>query len=537
MTVTEQPPPGAPEQDADRTTERRLSAPADAASGSEPSLGGALEFAAHLLRGEELARDGKLSEAVVEVETAVRLRPDDEKALDLLAYLHFRLEQFERALEVYEVLRRRYPRDASVRLNLGIVYLKLNRPEAARLELDEVVRLNPHNRQAWAYLGLAHERAGDEDLARLAYERGHYPELVARLGRHHPRYTMPAPAFGEPPTAVSEMPQPKRTGAPAFRAVDGGAFSLESATPDGPVIVGPRSAPVRPPPVSAQPPSTPSSSRAPPQPSRPSASRPVAPPVPSPRTTRTASNPVAASASTSNAPSASSAPSAPSAAGAPSAPMAPSTGRPRALAPPRDGVLAPARLVLGGATRAGTWIARLVRSGGVERSLCARADAIRAWAGALDMAPGGTAHRVPESGRVPHGGMLRFDGDGEVALAHPRGGHLLAFELGDETCAARLDVLVAHDARLSREAVSVAVGRGESVPFVQLRGSGAVVLEADEDLSALGVSLQRAVTARADALVAWVGRLQAQPFEAAELGADAKLVRLTGEGAVLLAQR
>src|SRR6185295_832704 len=59
-------PPDAPEE---RQTERRLAA---AAATQEPSLGGALEFASHLVRAEELMREGKLRPAAEEAEQAVK---------------------------------------------------------------------------------------------------------------------------------------------------------------------------------------------------------------------------------------------------------------------------------------------------------------------------------------------------------------------------------------------------------------------------------------------------------------------------------
>src|SRR5262249_50149095 len=67
---------------------------------------------------------------------------------------------FTEARAIYEQLVERAPNDASHRLNLGLVYLKLNDAERAITALETSRALDPSQGRAVSYLGLAFARAG-----------------------------------------------------------------------------------------------------------------------------------------------------------------------------------------------------------------------------------------------------------------------------------------------------------------------------------------------------------------------------------------
>ena len=113
-----------------------------------------------MARGSELLKLGKLDEAQAQFRLALALEPENTKVLALLGLSHFRGSQFDQARPLYEDLVELSPTDASHRLNLGLVYLKLGDAERAIASLEASRALDPSQGRAVSYLGLAYARAG-----------------------------------------------------------------------------------------------------------------------------------------------------------------------------------------------------------------------------------------------------------------------------------------------------------------------------------------------------------------------------------------
>jgi hypothetical protein len=111
-------------------------------------------------RGSELLKAGKLEEAQKAFRAALLLDGDNPRVLALLGLAHFRGNQFEQSRAIYEDLVERAPTDASHRLNLGLVYLKLGDGTKAINSLEASRALDPSQGRAVSYLGLAYARAG-----------------------------------------------------------------------------------------------------------------------------------------------------------------------------------------------------------------------------------------------------------------------------------------------------------------------------------------------------------------------------------------
>src|SRR4029079_15465242 len=73
---------------------------------------------------------------------------------------YFRGNQFDEARPIYEQLVEKAPSDPSHRLNLGLVYLKVNESDMAISSLEASRALDPSLGRAISYLGLAYARAG-----------------------------------------------------------------------------------------------------------------------------------------------------------------------------------------------------------------------------------------------------------------------------------------------------------------------------------------------------------------------------------------
>ena len=93
------------------------------------------DFLYHLYRGGELLATGKALEARDELERAFQLKPENPKAQNLLGLVYFKLGLLERAAEVYYRLVEDNPSDATLRVNLGLVYLKVGQVDQSIREL------------------------------------------------------------------------------------------------------------------------------------------------------------------------------------------------------------------------------------------------------------------------------------------------------------------------------------------------------------------------------------------------------------------
>ncbi|HEX4422682.1 MAG TPA: tetratricopeptide repeat protein [Kofleriaceae bacterium] len=113
-----------------------------------------------VVRGSELLKQGQLDQAQRAFRSALEVEPDNARVLALLGLSHFRANEFAEARVVYEQLVERAPTDASHRLNLGLVYLKLNDADHAIGALEASRALDPSQGRAVSYLGLAYARAG-----------------------------------------------------------------------------------------------------------------------------------------------------------------------------------------------------------------------------------------------------------------------------------------------------------------------------------------------------------------------------------------
>jgi uncharacterized protein (AIM24 family) len=137
---------------------------ASTARGRDPAV--EEEFLGALYKGGELLAAGKLAEARAYLERAHELQPKNEKAQNLLGLTYFKLGAFDDAARIYEVLVRENPVDPTLRINLGLVYLKKNNLERSIKEFETATDLEPNHQKAHNYLGLALAQAGEYAKAR-----------------------------------------------------------------------------------------------------------------------------------------------------------------------------------------------------------------------------------------------------------------------------------------------------------------------------------------------------------------------------------
>ncbi len=582
-------------------TSRRLTPSIEAPTpdSDAPSDAANEDFLFHLYRGSELLQDNRVHEAKEELEQALHLQPRDTKGQDLLAVVYFRLGLFPRAIAIYEQLRRKNPKDTALLLNLALCYLKTGQPALARRDLEQLLQMNPSHLRGWGYLGLACERLGDLEHAQRAFEQGGHAQMARRMSERqrvaNTASAPPAPSTEDDPAPGREVREAVAT---AFEELDAGELSFALAEPTGdsgndradswrPHELGKAvsSVPER---ASLPLSKVPSSTRHKQVPSRTPDTKDGVGPPPAPipqlggppsmdrRPTLIAPAPPAA-----NEPNM----------GAPRAPSFDETGsvrRPVVAVPPvrhaaatqtslqaeaaaaREALMAqskvPRRETLppplsreptpppppvsqlakdsqasfpssAGVVLHASGVA-LVRTN--VTGFSARLESMRVQSNGLSLRTLERQAKGKPTGES-FGGVaspvVHASGDGQLVLGPRPGRKLSCFTLEDELCFAREEVLLGFDGALAYENGRLATGEGEFVAVVQLRGRGAVLLEAIGEVLSLSVAGNaRGLSVRREVILGWFGRLVPRALAASEAPCGQRgLVSFAGEGRVLVA--
>ena len=154
---------------------------ASTARGRDPAV--EEEFLGALYKGGELLAAGKIVEAREHLEKAHQLEPKNEKAQNLLGLTYFKLGLYDDAARVYELLVRENPVDPTLRVNLGLVYLKTNNLERCIRELETATDLDPSHQKAHNYLGLALAQAGEYARAREHFHAAGSEAMAEKMTR------------------------------------------------------------------------------------------------------------------------------------------------------------------------------------------------------------------------------------------------------------------------------------------------------------------------------------------------------------------
>jgi tetratricopeptide (TPR) repeat protein len=120
--------------------------------------------------GMVFQQQGRLSEAISQYQTVLRLKPGDARAHYDLGVALGKAAQTDAAISQYEEALRLDPGFAEARVNLGLALVQLGRVDAAISEYQAVLRLQPDNVKAHNNLGIALARKGQWDAAILQFQ-------------------------------------------------------------------------------------------------------------------------------------------------------------------------------------------------------------------------------------------------------------------------------------------------------------------------------------------------------------------------------
>lgn len=185
------------------------------ASSTHPSSD---DFLSNLYRGGELLAAGKVIEAKDHLERAYGLQPKNEKGQNLLGLTYFKLGLFDQAAEIYEGLVRDNPVDPTLRINLGLVFLKTNALAKAVREFETACDLQPDHKKAHNYLGLALAQLGEYADAREHFILAGSDAMAQKMER----------ALGGETTGLHRIPAPlEQVRAQRFAEIEGSEVVAE----------------------------------------------------------------------------------------------------------------------------------------------------------------------------------------------------------------------------------------------------------------------------------------------------------------------
>jgi Tfp pilus assembly protein PilF len=139
------------------------------------------EFDRALAAGAELLQAGDPLAARAQLERALRFKPRNQRARNMLGLALFKLGELEKAESLYRGLIEDHPADPTLRVNLGLVFLKAGAsPEAVRC-FETALDLGPDHQKAMNYLGLALAQKGDHGRAREWFLRCGNAAMAERM--------------------------------------------------------------------------------------------------------------------------------------------------------------------------------------------------------------------------------------------------------------------------------------------------------------------------------------------------------------------
>jgi uncharacterized protein (AIM24 family) len=134
--------------------------------------------------------------------------------------------------------------------------------------------------------------------------------------------------------------------------------------------------------------------------------------------------------------------------------------------------------------------------------------------------------------------IVELSGRGELVLGPHAGRRLLPMVLDDEPLYLREDLVCGFEATVGFESGRLAIGDGDAMTMVQLRGLGAVIVTLPEPTRTIEIVEGRSTTVRASAVLGWMGRLAHRVLGPAEAPARARgYLSFAGEGMVLVDAR
>src|SRR5882672_9622715 len=187
------------------------------------------EFDRALSAGTELLSQGNPTDARIALEKALRYKPRNQRARNLLGLSLFKMGELPRAEEIYRSLIEDHPADPTLRVNLGLVFLKQNASADAVRCFETALDLSPDHQKAQNYLGLALSQKGELARAREWFLKAGNDAMADRMAQALQQSPIREVADGASKALVEEKPFTAATEEKPPKKGD----TLETAKPKG----------------------------------------------------------------------------------------------------------------------------------------------------------------------------------------------------------------------------------------------------------------------------------------------------------------
>ena len=482
------------------------------------------EFDRALSVGTELLGEGNPAEARISLEKALRYKPRNQRARNLLGLSLFKLGELDKAEQIYRSLIEDHPADPTLRVNLGLVFLKSNASSDAVRCFETALDLAPDHQKGQNYLGLALAQKGELARAREWFRKAGNDAMAERMS-----------------LALQQSPI-REVAEEAAEALEGDRQPFQAAVEEKPADAPP--APVKKKHDTLEmfkPAGLRNSAAAPPEPEAIPAAGPASASAPASDHTPQGTRWVATDPATPAAP-----PLAPRLEATPIGrivPNLPEPSQPPATTPSEAAAEGLAhytsekRLAMpsgeGGFAIGPTEVLIHVRG-----EMLTRLDGLVASWGSVSMKPELKRFRGKATDKPFGDGarrMLRASGEGRFVVSR-EGRHFIALELADEPAYFREEILFAFEESIVFENGRVPAKSGADLHLVHLRGNGRLLLVTRGIPQSVEVLRGEPLRIPMDQLVGWHGpliqpRLMAIVEEAPEMGVA---LELAGEGRALL---
>ena len=139
------------------------------------------EFDRSVVEASDSLQRGDAGGARQILEKALRYKPRNQRARNLLGLSLFKLGELEKAESIYRGLIEDHPADPTLRVNLGLVFLKLGSANDAARCFETTLDLSPDHRKAQNYLGLALAQKGEVGRARECFLKAGNSAMAQRM--------------------------------------------------------------------------------------------------------------------------------------------------------------------------------------------------------------------------------------------------------------------------------------------------------------------------------------------------------------------
>ncbi|HEY4717330.1 MAG TPA: tetratricopeptide repeat protein [bacterium] len=138
-------------------------------------------FDQHFKNARKFLQNNNLVEAKDELEAALTIKPNDDRALNLIGMVFFKLEDLQKAVDIFKQLIKRNSNVSTLYTNIGLAYIKMEQYDKSIPELKKALEMDKTNSNTHNYLGLAYSKIGEFELAKQEFELGKSPKMVEKM--------------------------------------------------------------------------------------------------------------------------------------------------------------------------------------------------------------------------------------------------------------------------------------------------------------------------------------------------------------------